>query len=140
MALLDGLFGGGSSPTPGEPPDFGQILSQQRRRKAMSRLSQRLSHIGSIYRGQPSRARKRLGVFKREMDQVTWARTLDDVRALATERARVTKSRTLIERAKREGDWTDIGALKMLLRDDLLDEQNVYARKVMADIESRKGE
>ncbi len=34
----------------------------------------------------------------------------------------------------------DIGALKMLLQDDLLRERNAYARKVMADIEARKGE
>ncbi len=39
-----------------------------------------------------------------------------------------------------QGDWDDIGALKMRLRDDLLHEQNVYAREVMADIESQKAE
>ncbi len=42
--------------------------------------------------------------------------------------------------AKREGVWDDIGALKMLQQDDLLRQCNAFARKVMADIESRKGE
>ena len=48
------------------------------------------------------------------------------------------KNRALINRAKKEGAWDDIGALKTLLRDDLLRERNAYAREVMADIESQK--
>ena len=102
-------------------------------------------------------ARDHLGVIKKEMDQVTWARTLDDVREIAeerrrgakirrdaidkaAERRRVEKSRVLITSAKRDGAWDDIGTLKMLLLDDLLRERNAYARDVMADVEAREKE
>ncbi len=82
-------------------------------------------------------ARERLGVITREMNQLAAAPTLKDVRQLIAERVRATKNRTLANRAKRE---SEIGALKALLKDDLLRERNTYARKVMAEIEGRQKE
>ena len=63
---------------------------------------------------------------------------MDDVRELVDERVKAMKSRALVNRAKRKGAWNDIGALKMMLQDDLLRERNSFAREVMADIEARK--
>ena len=72
--------------------------------------------------------------------------TLDALHEYATDRRRDRTLNRLLSRQgivtglKRSGVWDDIGSLKSALLDDLLRERNAFARKVMAEIESRKAE
>lgn len=100
----------------------------------------------NLLHDQLSFARKHLGEIKSVMDQVTFMPTLDALHEYATDRRRDRTLNRLLSRQgivtglKRSGVWDDIGSLKSALLDDLLRERNAFARKVMAEIESRKAE
>jgi hypothetical protein len=87
---------------------------------------------------QLARAQKHMGVLRKEMATVEDAPTLQAVRNIVRVRARVNKDLGLVARLNTKGTWTDLGALKRWLKDDLTRERNRYARDVMQDIRAQK--
>jgi hypothetical protein len=78
-------------------------------------------------------------VFRKETEQVINARTIDEVRDLARERARARRDPAFLATARRDA-WDDTGALKRHLLDDLTRERNDLAERVMKDVERRRHE
>ena len=90
--------------------------------------------------GQLTVAQKRMRTINRDMTRVIQAPTLEDTRDLAQERARLTRDMPLLMKARRKKVWNDMGALKRLLKDDLLRERNTFAKRAMGDVRERETE
>ena len=90
--------------------------------------------------GQLTAAQKQMRGIRKDMAAVVQAPTLKATQALTEARARFTRNRGLIGKAKVKGAWRDMGELKRLLMDDLLRERNQYAKRVMTDVRGRRRE
>ena len=88
--------------------------------------------------GQMSFAKKQMTIIRRDLDAVSFARTLEEAQEIATQRARFTKRPKLVQDLQRRRIWGDLGALKRWLEDDLLRERNEFARRMMKDIEAER--
>jgi hypothetical protein len=85
-------------------------------------------------------ADQQLRVFRKEIEQIYRMPSLPELQKFADERARATRNPSLTGRARFDGVWDDLGALKRFLIDDIIRERNAYAETVMADVEARRGE
>ena len=68
------------------------------------------------------------------------ARTLDEMQAIANDLAREKAIRPVIGKLRLSRDWRDLGALKRELIDYWIGERNALFKRVVEDMEARKGE
>lgn len=84
--------------------------------------------------GQMNYADQHMRAIRGDMEAVRRADSIEKVQQLAQERARQLRRPELVSQAKAAGAWTDMGALKRLLLDDMIAERNSFAETIVTDV------
>jgi hypothetical protein len=84
--------------------------------------------------GQMNYADQHMRAIRADMEAVRRADSLEAVRQLADQRARLLRRPDLVAKAQAAGNWSDIGALKRYLLDDMIAERNGFAEAIVNDV------